>query len=98
MEQPFSRRGQPRGPIDTDHIVGHSKLLGSVRDVIRRKHYSIRTEEAYLSWAKRYILFHGKRHPKDMGEAEIVRFLDYLAVSYVAIPMTWIRAFPLPVP
>ena len=40
------------------------KLLDQVRDAIRLKHYSIRTEEAYVSWIKRYILFHNKRHPK----------------------------------
>jgi integron integrase len=52
-----------------------------MRDTIRRKHYSIRTEQAYLQWAKRYILFHGKRHPNDLGEAQIVAFLNHLAVE-----------------
>jgi hypothetical protein len=42
------------------------KLLDLVRNLIRKKHYSIRTEEAYVSWIKRFILFHGKRHPGDM--------------------------------
>jgi len=46
-------------------------LLDQVRDVMRRKHYSIRTEHAYLNWIKEYILFHKKCHPKDMGEKEI---------------------------
>lgn len=63
----------------TDRIVGQSALLQRVRDLIRRKHYSIRTEEAYLSWIKRFILFHGKRHPETMGEVEIERFLSHLA-------------------
>ena len=44
------------------------------------RHYSIRTEEAYVGWIKRFILFHGKRHPLEMGEAEITRFLSALAV------------------
>ena len=44
------------------------------------RHYSIRTEEAYVSWIKRYILFHGKRHPLEMGEDEITQFLSALAV------------------
>jgi len=57
------------------------KLLDRVRDAIRRKHYSIRTEEAYVSWIKRYIFFHNKRHPKDMGAAEIEAFLTHLAVN-----------------
>ncbi len=77
--------GTPHGdahvPVDTDKIVGGSKLLGDMRDLIRCKHYSIRTEQAYLGWAKRYILFHGKRHPKEMGEAQIVTFLNHLAVE-----------------
>ena len=53
------------------------KLLDQVRDLIRLKHYSIRTEQAYLGWIKRYILFHGKRHPKDMGADEVTRFLTH---------------------
>jgi len=57
------------------------KLLDQVRDAIRRKHYSIRTEEAYVSWTRRYILFHNKRHPKDMGAPEIEAFLTHLAVE-----------------
>jgi integron integrase len=68
-------------PIDTDKIVGRSRLLGQMRDAIRCKHYSIRTEQAYLDWAKRYILFHGKRHPNEMGEREITAFLNHLAVA-----------------
>ncbi len=67
--------------INTNIIVGRSKLLGRVRDVIRRKHYSIRTEEAYLQWIKRFILFHDKRHPQEMGAPEIERFLTHLAVN-----------------
>jgi integron integrase len=67
--------------VDTDKIVGRSKLLGEMRNLIRRKHYSIRTEQAYLEWAKRFILFHGKRHPNEIGEPEIVAFLNHLAVK-----------------
>jgi len=57
------------------------KLLDQVRDAIRRKHYSIRTEEAYIRWIKRFILFHDKRHPKEMGAPEIEGFLTHLAVD-----------------
>ena len=45
------------------------------------RHYSVRTEEAYVSWIKRFILFHGKRHPLEMGADEITRFLSALAVQ-----------------
>ena len=58
-----------------------SPFLEQVRDAIRVRHYSIRTEQAYLDWAKRYILFHQKRHPRDMGEAEVSAFLTHLAVN-----------------
>ena len=44
------------------------------------RHYSVRAEEAYVGWIKRFILFHGKRHPLEMGEDEIIRFLSALAV------------------
>jgi hypothetical protein len=47
------------------------KLLDQVRDVMLKRHYSIRTEHAYLNWIEQYILFHKKCHPKDMGEKEI---------------------------
>lgn len=57
------------------------KLLDQVRDAIRVRHYSIRTEEAYIQWIKRYIFFHNKKHPRDMGEAELSAFLTHLAVD-----------------
>ncbi|NCP87783.1 MAG: integron integrase [Anaerolineae bacterium CG_4_9_14_3_um_filter_57_17] len=55
------------------------KLMEQVRDALRTKHYSYRTEQTYTDWIKRYILFHHKRHPKDMGETEIRAFIAYLA-------------------
>ena len=57
------------------------KLLDQVREAIQVKHYSIRTEQAYVNWIKRYILYHKKRHPREMGAAEIEAFLTYLAVD-----------------
>ena len=55
------------------------RLLDQVRAAIRARHYSPRTEAAYVGWIRRFILFHGKRHPRDMGEAEVVEFLSALA-------------------
>jgi len=55
------------------------KLLEQMRDVLRSRHYSYRTEETYLDWARRYILFHKKRHPLEMGAPEIQAFLLHLA-------------------
>jgi integrase len=57
------------------------RLLDRVRDAIRTRHYSRRTERAYVGWIKRYIFFHGKRHPAEMGGAEVTRFLTSLAVD-----------------
>ncbi len=59
--------------------AGKPKLLDQVRDVIRRKHYSIRTEQAYIDWIKRFIIYHGKRHPREMAEEEVAEFLTHLA-------------------
>jgi integron integrase len=56
------------------------KLLDQLRDSLRRRHYSIRTEQAYVDWARRFILFHNKRHPAQMGSREVEAFLNHLAV------------------
>lgn len=58
-----------------------SPFLDQVRDAIRVRHYSIRTEQAYVDWIRRFILFHDKRHPTRMGEREVGKFLTYLAVE-----------------
>jgi len=65
-----------------------SPFLRAVRDAIRVRHFSIRTEEAYLHWIKRFILFHGKRHPAEMGEPEVCAFLTHLAVDGQVAPAT----------
>lgn len=57
------------------------RLLDEVRAAIRSLHYSRRTEKAYVAWIKRFILFHGKRHPNDLGEEEVTAFLNYLAIE-----------------
>ena len=57
------------------------KLLDRVRDRIRAKHYSLRTERAYLEWIRRFILFNDKRHPADMSAPEVERFLTHLAIE-----------------
>ena len=57
------------------------KLLDQVRERLRLKHYSIRTEQQYVQWARRFILFHDKRHPRELGAAEVEAFLTHLAVE-----------------
>ncbi|MCJ7700740.1 MAG: phage integrase N-terminal SAM-like domain-containing protein [Anaerolineales bacterium] len=69
------------------------KLLDRVRDTIRLKHYSIKTEQAYLNWIKQYILFHGKKHPQDMAAIEVEAFLTYLAVEREVAASTQNQAF-----
>jgi len=57
-----------------------SPFLNRVKDAIRVRHYSIRTEQAYVDWIRRYILFNNKRHPQEMSEKEVTAFLTDLAV------------------
>ena len=65
----------------TSNKAQPAKLLDRVRAAIRARHYSLRTEEAYVGWVRRFILFHHKRHPAEMGEPEINQFLTHLAVA-----------------
>jgi len=69
------------------------KLLDKVRQCIRLKGYSIRTEKSYVSWIKRFILFHGKRHPQDMGKPEIEAFLSDLVMKHNVASSTQNQAF-----
>ena len=64
------------------------RLLDQVREAIRVRHYSIRTEKTYVDWVRRFILFHGKKHPARMGEHEVARFLTHLAVDERVAPAT----------
>jgi integron integrase len=70
-----------------------TKLLDQVREKIRLRHYSIRTEASYVRWIRRFILFHGKRHPKEMGTAEVEAFLSDLAVRGKVAASTQNQAF-----
>lgn len=71
----------PSGQPDREGAAPPPKLLDRMRIHLRTQHYSIRTEEAYVDWARRFILFHRKRHPQDMGAAQVEAFLSYLAVE-----------------
>jgi hypothetical protein len=68
-------------PDGSQNTPSEPRLLDQLRDRIRLKHCSIRTETQYVHWARRYILFHHKRHPRDMGAAEVEAFLTHLAVD-----------------
>ena len=65
----------------SSELTGSPRLLDQVRGKIRLKHYSLRTEQAYSDWIRRFIRFHGTRHPREMGSAEVEAFLTHLAVE-----------------
>ena len=69
------------------------KLLDLVRESLRLKHYSIRTEDAYVNWIKRYIIFQNKTHPSKLSEKHIREFLSYLAIKKKVAPSTQNQAF-----
>jgi integron integrase len=66
-------------PVASSDSHTRPRLLDQVRDAIRRRHYSYRTEEAYVHWIRRFILFEGKRHPSELGAPEVTAFLNHLA-------------------
>lgn len=69
------------------------KLIDLVREQIRVKHYSMKTEKTYIGWIKRYIFYHQKKHPVDMGKTEIEVFLTHLAVERKVSATTQNQAF-----
>ncbi len=78
--QPDPQPAVPQPEIATTGAAP-PRLLDRLREAIRVRHYSIRTEDAYADWARRFIVFHGKRHPLDLGAAEVAAFLTHLAVQ-----------------
>jgi len=77
----YALQGKEHEENSTTNEQSTSPFLDTVHDAIRVRHYSIRSEDACVQWIKRYILFHGKRHPKDMGEVEVGAFLSHLATN-----------------
>lgn len=77
---PGNRNSDPSETV-TAQRTHESALLGHLRDEIRKKHYSGRTEDAYSDWVNRYLRFHGFRDPREMGKDEVERFLSHLAVE-----------------
>lgn len=74
-------------------VAQSSPFLRSVADSIRLKHYSRATEKSYVAWVKRFILYHGKRHPGSMGAKEVTEFLSHLALQRNVAPSTQNQAF-----
>jgi integron integrase len=80
--------------IPADAVAGRKpKFLDQMRTFMRARRYSRRTEQAYVDWVRRFILFHSKRHPRELGEDEIVEFLSDLAVKRKVSPSTQNQAF-----
>ena len=75
--------------------MARSPLLDEVRQAMRVRHYSIRTEQAYIQWIKRYIYFHNKKHPAEMGAEELSAFLTHLAVNKNVTASTQNQGIPL---
>jgi hypothetical protein len=73
--------------------AGKPKLLEVVRERLRAGYYSLRTEEAYLGWIRRFVAFHGRKHPRTMGAAEVTAFLTDLAVNGQVSASTQNQAF-----
>ena len=80
MSEPANAQ-QTRNVVSFPDVGSRPKLLDRVRQAIRARHYSPRTEEAYAHWIRRYIVFHEKKHPSTLGAPEISRFLTWLAVE-----------------
>jgi len=83
--QSFSGEQEPQGIgvaliADPPSRTAPPRLLQCVRNAVRARHYSPRTEQAYVAWTKRFVVFHGMRHPREMGADEVREFLTYLAV------------------
>ena len=81
VEKAMSNQGKPK------------KLLEQAREIFRRKHYSYRTEQSYIAWMRRYVFFHNKKHPKDLGVTDIEAFLTHLAVRENVSSATQNQAF-----
>ena len=88
MAQAYSSRDRE----STNRNRKPRKLLDQLRDALRAKHYSYRTEEAYVHWVRRFILFHNRQHPQDMGGVEIEAFLTHLAVERAVAASTQTQA------
>ena len=91
--QPADPPHPPPDPPPSHGTPAGPRLLDRVRGVIRARHYSRRTEKAYVAWIRRYIFFHGKRHPAEMGGAEVARFLTSLALEGHVSASTQNQAF-----
>lgn len=81
MPRPFKNQSSLHNTILTEHGMQRPKLLDKLREALRSRHYSQRTEHTYCLWVRRFIYFHNVRHPSDMAEPEINAFLTHLAVK-----------------
>src|SRR5215813_2128975 len=79
--------------METASVKPARKLLDQVSDVARFRHLSLRTEQAYRNWIKRYIFFHGKRHPRELDAEAVRAFLTHLAVNDRVAASTQNQAF-----
>jgi integron integrase len=88
----MSHRGELSHPAGSSPAP-KPRLLDRVRQALRARHYSRRTEKAYVAWIRRYVFFHGKRHPDQLGSADVTRFLSHLAIRREVSASTQNQAF-----
>ncbi len=93
MSFPLTKGGSVESNAASKPNPPSPKILDRVRWHLRVKHYSLRTEELYVQWIRRFILFHQKRHPEQMGEEEIAAFLSHLAIDGHVAASTQNQAF-----
>jgi integron integrase len=93
MSLPLTKGGSVENNAASKPNPPSPKILDRVRWHLRVKHYSLRTEELYVQWIRRFILFHQKRHPEQMGEEEIAAFLSHLAIDGHVAASTQNQAF-----
>ncbi len=79
-------------PAPSGSATEPPRLLDQVRQALQSRHYNPRTEEIFVEWIRRFVLFHDKRHPAQMAEPEVARFLSYLAVQDHVSPSTQVQA------
>jgi integron integrase len=89
---PQAPEARGAGGRATDFSGQAPRLLDQVRRALRVRHYAIRTERAYLDWIRRFILFHGRRHPMDLGAQEVGEYLSHLATEHDVAPSTQSQA------
>lgn len=82
-------------PVDAGPVPPPRRLLDQVRDAIRYRHFNYRTEPDHVEWVRGFVLFHGRRHPRELGGDEVIAFLSYLATGHRYVSTTMVHTHVL---